>query len=499
MSPARISLILLAAHVAAAAYFVLDRAPGTAAALSGLPLDDAWIHAVYARSLAGLRGFAYNPGQLETGCTSPLWAMVLVPASLMARVFHISVVVPAKITGVLTAVFASLGAARLVRGLRLGWAAQLAAGLAIALDPSLAFAQVSGMEVMLAGALGLWAFAELSHERYFAAGLAAGLAPLARPEMALATLMVLAAALWRLRRVPGRAWIWLLLPTVAAVGGWVSYCLAVSGHPLPSTFYAKFAGHEEYLTSNLALIFGQILPALPWFGFGAGVVLWAVGAADLWRRGLAGRLFVVFPFAFFLGVSWSRLMTSAEAFFFLRYVLPGCLFVVAVFAVGAVCAVQWVWRRRRLPWTPAYAVGTALVLVAALGQLPRSLGKSADLFAWNCQNIDELNVAMALWQREHVPPGETIAVSDAGAARYFGEHRIFDMVGLNHHRYLHRQADAMAEIATIKFLSIFPSLMPHVRDSADWQPIHRTSTENLTICRCPQSEIVLYHRSTTSP
>src|SRR5216683_1370007 len=43
----------------------------------GFPLDDAWIHAVYAREFARSGMLAYNPGVPATGETSPLWAMVL--------------------------------------------------------------------------------------------------------------------------------------------------------------------------------------------------------------------------------------------------------------------------------------------------------------------------------------------------------------------------------------------------------------------------------------
>jgi hypothetical protein len=496
MSLVRLSFVFLAAHVATALYFLFDRAPGTAAAWTGFPLDDAWIHMVYARSLATFHGFAYNPGQLETGSTSPLWAVLLVPASWAAQVFHISVVVPAKITSLLTAVAASVGAARLLRGLGFGLAAELVAGLAIALDPSLAFAQVSGMEVMLAGALGLWAFAELAHEHYFAAGLAAGLAPLARPEMALVTVVVLAVAEWRLqqRHAPAKTRLWVVLPAVVLVGGWMTYCLAVSGYPLPNTFYAKFASREAYLVHNLTLIFAQILPASPWFAYGAGLLVWLVGAGAAWRRGLVGRLFVAFPFLFFVGISASQLLQASEPFYFLRYVLPAHVFVVAALAVGAVSVASWAWQRRRLAYAPATLIATALLLLGALSKLPQTLRARADLFAWNCQNIEELDVAMAAWLRDNVPAGDTIAVNDAGAARYVGEHRIFDIMGLNHHGFLHQEPAAMAELSRVGFVSVFPSLSPQIQNNPAWVEVHRTSTENLTICRCPQSEMVAYRR-----
>src|SRR5690349_19879454 len=42
----------------------------------GFPLDDAWIHAVYARSFARNGMLAYNPGIPANGETSPLWAVL---------------------------------------------------------------------------------------------------------------------------------------------------------------------------------------------------------------------------------------------------------------------------------------------------------------------------------------------------------------------------------------------------------------------------------------
>lgn len=493
----RLAIGCLIAHLLVALCFVLDRAPGDAAALVGLPLDDAWIHLVYARSLAAFHGFAYNPGQLETGSTSPLWAVLLVPATWVARLFHVSVVVPAKLTCVLTAAAASLAAARLLRGFGFGVAVQLAVVLALACDPWLAFAQVAGMEVMLAGALGLFAVAELAQERHVRAGLAAGLAPLARPEMALLSLAVLAASEWRLHGRGSRVGLKLgvLLPSLVLLGGWMTYCWLVSGYPLPNTFYAKFASREAYLVHNLGLVVGQVLPASPWFALGAGLPLWALGGAVLWRRGVAGKLTAVFPVAFLVAVSASQLLREAEPFYYLRYLLPAQPFIVVALVVGASTAVGWVWQRWRGNLGPVLLAGTAAVLLIPLARLPRALVQRAELYAWNCRNIEEIDVAMALWLRDHVPADETIAVSDAGAARYFGEHRIFDILGLNHHGHLHGEAAARVELENLHVVSTFPHLLPRqMRDDPTWSLIHRVATDHLTICRCPQTEMVAYRR-----
>ena len=147
----------------------------------------------------------------------------------------------------------------------------------------------------------------------------------------------------------------------------------------------------------------------------------------------------------------------------------------------------------RARWAAAW-----VLLLGALWRLPSALSQSADLYGWNCQNIEELNVAMAKWLRDHTPPGEVIAVSDAGAARYFADRPIFDIIGLNNHRFLHRERRSPADLGHIRLVSAFPSLVPSLRGNAAWQPIHRVATEHLTICDCPQSEIVAYRRSDTA-
>ena len=496
MSLVKLALIFLAVHAAAAMVFLLDRAPGTAAALRGLPLDDAWIHLVYARSLASLQGFAFNPGQLETGSTSPLWAVLLVPASWAARVFGIGVVLPAKVTGVVAGLAASVAAARAARSLGLGLAVQISAGLAIAVDPALAFAQVSGMEVMLASAIALFAVGELAADRPWPASIAAGLAPLARPELILLTLPVLSLIEWRMhqRGASTRLRLAVLVPALAWVGGSIVYCLVVTGYPLPSTFYAKFGSRPEILSHNLALVFGQVLPSWPWFVRGAGFVLWAIGAAVILRRGPVGKLVAVFPVAYLLSVAGSRFMGEASPFFWQRYLLPALPFILLCVAVAGEQVLVWAWRRRHQSWAPARAVVAAILVLGSLAGLPTGWKKSADLYAWNCQNIEELNVAMAMWLRDNTADGEMIAVTDAGAARFFSDRPIFDVIGLNNHRFLHRDGTAPPDLGQVHVVSVFPSLLPLLRDNPAWRPVHRVATGHLTICDCPQSEIVAYRR-----
>ena len=50
---------------------------------SGFPLDDAWIHQTYARSLALTGRLEFTPGQASAGSTAPLWTLLLAVGYLL--------------------------------------------------------------------------------------------------------------------------------------------------------------------------------------------------------------------------------------------------------------------------------------------------------------------------------------------------------------------------------------------------------------------------------
>ncbi|HYH45297.1 MAG TPA: hypothetical protein VEG34_06380, partial [Thermoanaerobaculia bacterium] len=149
----------------------------------GFPLDDSWIHLQFARNLAAGEGLAYNPGELVTGSTAPLWT------ALLALLFWLpgDVVAWTKLAGVALHLIGVDATWRLARELGLGRGlAALAAGLTLATGP-LAWSAVSGMEIPLFIALSLWGM--ILHLRERASPGAAALSfavlalgALARPE-----------------------------------------------------------------------------------------------------------------------------------------------------------------------------------------------------------------------------------------------------------------------------------------------------------------------------
>jgi len=120
----------------------------------GFPLDDAWIHQTYARSLAQTGQLAYLPGQPSAGSTSPTWSFILSVAYMLKIDFHLWTYLIGCLALAATAwltyrLFLRIG----MKGK--GSGAALLAGLLCAVEWHLVWASVSGMETILFTALSL--------------------------------------------------------------------------------------------------------------------------------------------------------------------------------------------------------------------------------------------------------------------------------------------------------------------------------------------------------
>src|SRR4051794_7585112 len=246
-------LLLLAGLVAVLRYLLAEIARLKGGL--GFPLDDSWIHLQFARNLAAGAGLSYNPGELVTGSTAPLWT------ALLAILFVLpgSVVLWTKLLGIVLYLAGIDATWRLARELGVGRGlASLAAGLTLSTS-WLVWAALSGMEVPLFVLLSLWGLILHLRERarpdlppLSLAVLA--VAVLARPE---ALLLLLLAGLDRLF-VFGKAataaeagerlrWRRPALPpllagaalVVCALAGPLLFYVLATGSVLPTTYAAK--------------------------------------------------------------------------------------------------------------------------------------------------------------------------------------------------------------------------------------------------------------------
>jgi hypothetical protein len=419
----RIATLLLAAAVLAAV-MVIGRQP---AASLGFPLDDAWIHMVYGRSLATEGLLAYNPGVPSTGCTAPLWAVCVGLSHLLLG----GVSIAAMVTGVmalgvtwhLLGIWLAVDLVFLITGRRL---AALVAGVVLAVSPPLAEGSISGMEIALCGMLLVASVRALWLGQWRRAGIWFALCGLARPESVVPAGICLALILIDLSRDRGRfPWreaIALLVPGLLLAGLMAGHNLAATGRWLPATFYFKQDSTLLDLPGRLVIgVHGLLDQVPPFWGWAS----WLALAGFVLPR---TSLRILLPAAAGLGFFTANLLVARPVdpsiFYHLRYLLPAVPILTVAVCVGADRLGGLVPARFRL-WP------VAGVLILGLVGGAWTLVPVSKRYHNDVRNINEVQVRMGDWLKYNTPADAWLAASDAGAVRYFSRRPVVDLMGLN--------------------------------------------------------------------
>jgi len=449
------------------------------------PLDDAWIHQVYARAIAGGEGFAYNEGQQEAGSTSPLWTAVTAPVHWLAGDSARGVVAGVKALGALCSLWAVWSLWQVAQRATASAAAATAAASVFAVEPRLAFAALSGMETALLVALWLACWHLTLAGRPGRAMALLGLAPLVRPE-AIGLQPFGLAALWLCGTVERGFWRrpgpWLALVAPGLV--WAALCKLIAGSWLPNSFHLKAS--VQGVAPEAVLTAARLLAQHGWAR--AALVFAAVLAVhSVWLLLRAGRgghgervalaLGVAAPLAYLGAVVVSR-SVELHGYYWTRWADPASLVLTASFGLALATALFTASRRELT------AVGLAALALSlpALGQ--SSLERRARL-ASDGRAIRSLNVAAGQWIAEHTPPEAVVAVNDAGALRYFGRRRTLDLIGLNNAEILHRRVTPEQIFAEVDWLAIFPSAVPGAETRFEERQEFLVPIWEYTICECP--------------
>jgi hypothetical protein len=425
----------------------------------GFPLDDAWIHATYARSLIRSGQFAYNPGIAAAGETAPLWAIVTSPAYIGWWTTGVSVLL-VKLLGFLlhTATGATLFYA-LVRGGVPAWVAA-ASSVLVGAHPDLVAASVSGMEVPLATLILSLLLLTVSTKRHIAYGVVSACTFLARPETAILPVLVPAILSVRAPNERGqllRTAVFGALGAAASALLVVARNLVVTGRPLPSTYYAKVGMGDIAVLDALRLGFKPLLasfaitdkPALL-------VVLAIIAAVALGPRRTENRLAIgptmyVAGFVFF-AVSFVLVAPAdTTAFYHQRYVLPALPLVLAaapVLMLWAASQVELPERARRL------GLGLTFALLLTLEVIPSSVRYAR--LENDARNIDDVQVQMGKYLAG-APDTSVLWAVDAGATRFFGNAFVVDLVGLNTPAMLTPDAQTYLDAHRPTYVDVFPA------------------------------------------
>lgn len=385
----------------------------------GFPLDDAWIHLTYARNLADHGEWAFRLGQRSAGSTSPLWTFLLSIGFLIDLAPYIWTYLLGWAVLTALAVYAENVARKLVTSYRskFPWV-----GLFFVFAWHLTWSAVSGMETLLHGLIILVVLGSLisGSRRYIALGVLAGLSLWVRPDgLTLLGPLLFAGLLseksWYAR---AEAFWKILLGFGALFFPYLLFNLALSGNPLPNTFYAKQAEYEvfwfsktfaerlsDYLWPILASPFLVLIPAAIW---------WLVKNIRSRNWGALASLLWVLGY---IAIYFTRLPAYQHG----RYIIPALpvMYLWGVLGFLELMALPKINQRVLLIWQ-------ALMIVLTVAfQLIAARQNANDVF-W----IETEMVQTAKWVEQNVPADALLAVHDIGALGFYVPNPMIDMAGL---------------------------------------------------------------------
>ncbi|HEY7357114.1 MAG TPA: hypothetical protein VH590_11630 [Ktedonobacterales bacterium] len=449
-----------------AIYLLVNHTPG-------FPLDDAWIHQDFARTLGQHGVFAYAPDRRGAGSTSPLWVLLLTPAQAVPGGAPLWLVIAwADALGAL----ALFGLAWATSALAESWLGDvderlralgsLTAGLAVIAEWHLTWAALSGMETLLFVFLSVLLLVGVDRSWHPVwLGLLAALLTATRPEgVLLAALVAAALALRSGRRISLDLRHWrpvLLYLGVYALGILPLLALneAASGNLLPSTFYAKGA-YYALGTGELTRLVSYALGVLEFLGSSPLVALGLPGTIyALWlarRSGIRGTQWLALAWAMALiGVYAIHLPVVYQNG---RYLMPVLPVLLGLGVTGSLRVVS-VGGYRALP-------GVLLVLALAMAAL--SLVRGTGIYQANVHYINDYQVETALWLRANTPAGALVATHDIGAIGYFSDRRVIDLGGLTQPEIVPLLDDQQALLAYLQrahvdYVVMFPDWFPPPR------------------------------------
>lgn len=248
--------------------------------------------------------------------------------------------------------------------------------------------------------------------------------------------------------------------------------LALSGNPMPNTFYAKQAEYEaywlskplvervgEYLWPILASPFLVLIPAALWW-----LVKrlrsrhWGVLASLLWFLG-------------YLAIYFMRLPAYQHG----RYLIPAFPIMYLWGMLGFISLIF----TARLPRRLVFVWQTTLVILAVAFQVLGARQNGHDVF-W----IESQMVTTAEWVQENLPSEARLAVHDIGALGYYVQNPLIDMAGLVTPEVIpfirdeSRLADYL-DSKSVDYLIAFPGLYPRL--TSRLRPIFEAGLEHETL------------------
>ncbi len=493
--------------------FLFVRLPGSPSGWNLVPADATWSLLVYARNFIESQTFSYALPVAEAGMTSPLWVLLI--WALHWPFAQLGVELPglAQLMGIVLGFGLSALVFMIVRHVTDNKLLAVMAGLLVALDPTLSYAQVAGSESLLFAFLALgvaWAY---MGNRMTMAGILMGLAVVARPEAFLLVLIVLLIAfairLWDGDQNDFVTWddfqnnFLLVAPALFAAVAWGAYNWSVTGLVLPNSFYVKVQEFTLFDGGNLLAIWKGYLGQTSYLdGYQAIVTFSLILVGAYYGRKLRGPrtlILIIVPVA--LVYAFSVLVPLPDedwSYSFRRYLDPILPFVVVLVAIGVAAAWQWstafaisqkrldAESRKQVRFTVASIV-VALAVVPLSG-LPFKWLQHLPEYSISVRNIAEVSIPIATWIDENLPTDAIVGVFNPGALGYFSDRPLVDLSGVSYHQAIGMSPFEAASRLRVDYTVAFDNV--YVRSWPNGKELASIETESNAILESPR--LVVY-------
>ena len=451
----------------------------------GFPLDDSWIHLTYARNFAEHGEWAFRLGERSAGSTSPLWTFLLSFGFFLKLAPYAWTYLLGWFVLTLFGIQAENAARKFINSYKpdIPWV-----GLFFVLEWHFTWSAVSGMETLLHGLVMLFVLSALMNgsRRYLTLGMLAGLSVWVRPDgLTLLGPILFTAFLtetsWSAR---GQA----LLKTLIGFGVffffYLLFNLALSGNPLPNTFYAKQAEYESFwlsksLTERLGNYLGVMI-ASPFLALIPGVFYWIKRVVR--NRNWGGVAGVIW-FLGYVVIYFMRLPAYQHG----RYIIPALSILYLWGGLGTVELLATIKAGKRI----VFLWQSAIVILSLAFGILGARQNAMDVY-W----VESEMVATANWVQQNLPPDALLAVHDIGALGYYVSNPLIDMAGLINPEVVSfiRDERRLAEYLTASsadYLIVLPGFYPQL--TSGLQPVYSAGTdpaillvdENMQVFRLP--------------
>ncbi len=431
----------------------------------GFPLDDAWIHQTYARNLNSNGEWAFLPGRPSAGSTAPLWTLAL---TLGYRLGIDPRAWSYLLGGLLLCATAWVCGLWFIKRTDKPSRWMLWAGSLVILEWHLAWAAVSGMEILaLAFIAALVLYRLESHQfQAFYLGALIGFGVWIRPDALSLLLPVGWTILFRDRVTPRR----LLMDFGGVCMGLaiviVPYALAnfqLSGTWWPSTFYAKSAEYAVLRKSSIVRRFFAQLSA-PFIG--AAIVLLPgliISAFQMYRA----KKWVQFaPLLWVLGFTAAYAWRLPVTYQYGRYAMPVIPVLLVIGSSGLIASLKIDSDHilpRLLSRSWSMAVWGAALAFLVLGF--QAYGRDVAI-------IETEMVQSAKWIAANTEPDSIVAAHDIGALGYYADRDLLDLAGLISPEVIPfiRDEEALSQYLTeneADYLMTFPGWYPSLVQQAE--------------------------------